>query len=312
MYDVIIIGSGVSGSAAARELSRYKAKVCVLEKEEDVCCGTSKANSGIVHAGYDAKEGSLMAKLNVRGNAMMEQLSKELDFPFQRVGSLVICLREEDMDKLQALYDRGVANGVPGLQILNREEVLEMEPNIVDNVYAALYAPSAGIVCPFGLNIAMAENACENGVEFKFDTKVQKLEKQDGIWEIYTNQGVFKTKYVVNAAGVYADKFHNMVSEKKIHITPRRGDYCLLDKTAGAHVSKTIFALPNEIRKRNSGYTDCTRQSPSWTDSDRYRRKRRNEYDKRRTGSGTYKSRTECKRYTDASGNYLVCRTSCT
>ena len=137
MYDVIIIGSGVSGSAAARELSRYKAKVCVLEKEEDVCCGTSKANSGIVHAGYDAKEGSLMAKLNVRGNAMMEQLSKELDFPFQRVGSLVICLREEDMDKLQALYDRGVANGVPGLQILNREEVLEMEPNIVDNVYAA-------------------------------------------------------------------------------------------------------------------------------------------------------------------------------
>lgn len=217
MYDVIIIGSGVSGSAAARELSRYKVKVCVLEKEEDVCCGTSKANSGIVHAGYDAKEGSLMAKLNVRGNAMMEQLSKELDFPFQRVGSLVICLREEDMDKLQALYDRGVANGVPGLQILNREEVLEMEPNIVDNVYAALYAPSAGIVCPFGLNIAMAENACENGVEFKFDTKVQKLEKKDGIWEIYTNQGVFKTKYVVNAAGVYADKFHNMVSEKKIH-----------------------------------------------------------------------------------------------
>ena len=201
MYDVIIIGSGVSGSAAARELSRYKVKVCVLEKEEDVCCGTSKANSGIVHAGYDAKEGSLMAKLNVRGNAMMEQLSKELDFPFQRVGSLVICLREEDMDKLQALYDRGVANGVPGLQILNREEVLEMEPNIVDNVYAALYAPSAGIVCPFGLNIAMAENACENGVEFKFDTKVQRLEKKDDIWEIHTNQGIFKTKYVVNAAG---------------------------------------------------------------------------------------------------------------
>ena len=115
MYDVMIIGSGVSGSAAARELSRYKAKICVLEKEEDVCCGTSKANSGIVHAGYDAKEGSLMAKLNVRGNAMMEQLSKDLDFPFKRIGSLVICLREEDMDKLQALYDRGVANGVSGL-----------------------------------------------------------------------------------------------------------------------------------------------------------------------------------------------------
>ena len=249
MYDVIIIGSGVSGSAAARELSRYKADICVLEKEEDVCCGTSKANSGIVHAGYDAEVGSLMAKLNVRGNAMMEELSKDLDFPFKRTGSMVICLREEDMDKLQALYDRGVANGVPGLQILSREEVLKMEPNIVDNVYAALYAPSAGIVCPFGLNIAMAENACENGVEFKFDTEVTELKKVEDIWEVHTNQGVFKTRYVVNAAGVYADKFHNMVSKKKIHITPRRGDYCLLDKTAGAHVSRTIFALPNEFGK---------------------------------------------------------------
>ena len=136
-----------------------------------------------------------------------------------------------------------------GLQILNREEVLEMEPNIADNVYVALYAPTAGIVCPFGLNIAMAENACENGVEFKFDTEVKELKKTEDIWEVHTNQGVFKTKYVVNAAGVYADKFHNMVSEKKIHITPRRGDYCLLDKTAGGHVKRTIFALPNEFGK---------------------------------------------------------------
>ena len=249
MYDVMIIGSGVSGSAAARELSRYKAKICVLEKEEDVCCGTSKANSGIVHAGYDAKEGSLMAKLNVRGNAMMEQLSKDLDFPFKRIGSLVICLREEDMDKLQALYDRGVANGVSGLQILNREEVLEMEPNIADNVYAALYAPTAGIVCPFNLNIAMAENANVNGVEFKFDTEVTDLKPIDEGWEIHTNNGVFQTRYVVNAAGVYADKLHNMVSEKKLHITPRKGEYMLLDKSAGTHVNHTIFALPNKNGK---------------------------------------------------------------
>ena len=249
MYDVMIIGSGVSGSAAARELSRYKAKICVLEKEEDVCCGTSKANSGIVHAGYDAKEGSLMAKLNVRGNAMMEQLSKDLDFPFKRIGSLVICLREEDMDKLQALYDRGVANGVSGLQILNREEVLEMEPNIADNVYAALYAPTAGIVCPFGLNIAMAENACENGVEFKFDTEVKELKKTEDIWEVHTNQGVFKTKYVVNAAGVYADKFHNMVSEKKIHITARKGEYLLFDKAIGHIFTASVFPLPGKMGK---------------------------------------------------------------
>ena len=205
MYDVIIIGAGVSGAATARELSRYNAKVCVIEKEEDVCCGTSKANSAIVHAGYDAKEGSLMAKLNVRGNALMEQLSKDLDFPFKRIGSLVVCKDEEDMPNLKALYDRGMTNGVPGLRILSKEEVHEMEPNLADDIYAALYAPSAGIVCPFHLNIALAENANVNGVEFKFDTEVTDLKKSGDIWEVHTNQGVFETKYVVNAAGVYAD-----------------------------------------------------------------------------------------------------------
>lgn len=249
MYDVIIIGAGVSGAAVARELSRYKVNACVIEKEEDVCCGTSKANSAIVHAGYDAATGSLMAKLNVRGNQMMEQLSKDLDFPFKKNGSLVVCLSEEDMPKLQALYDRGVANGVQELRILNREELRAMEPNISDDAYAALYAPTAGIVCPFNLNIAMAENACVNGVEFKFDTEVTGLHPIESGWAVETNQGSFETKYVVNAAGVYADRLHNMVSAKKIHITPRRGDYCLLDKTAGDLVSKTIFALPGKFGK---------------------------------------------------------------
>ena len=249
MYDVIIIGAGVSGAAVARELSRYKVNACVIEKEEDVCCGTSKANSAIVHAGYDAAAGSLMAKLNVRGNQMMEQLAKDLDFPFKKNGSLVVCLHEEDMPNLQALYERGVANGVKDLRILNREELRAMEPNISDDAYAALYAPTAGIVCPFNLNIAMAENACVNGVEFKFDTEVTGLHPIEGGWAIETNQGSFETKYVVNAAGVYADTLHNMVSAKKIHITPRRGDYCLLDKTAGNLVSKTIFALPGKFGK---------------------------------------------------------------
>lgn len=249
MYDVIIIGGGVSGSASARELSRYKVNACVLEKEDDVCCGTSKANSAIVHAGYDAANGSLMAKLNVRGNEMMEALSKELDFPFKRNGSLVICRAEEDMPNLQALYERGVKNGVKDLRIISKEEVKELEPNITDEVVAALYAPTGGIVCPFNMNIAFAENANVNGVEFKFNTEVQNIKKADDHFEIETNNGVYETKYVVNAAGVYADKFHNMVSEKKIHITPRRGDYCLLDKTAGGHVSKTIFALPGKYGK---------------------------------------------------------------
>ena len=249
MYDVVIIGAGVSGSASARELSRYKLNACVIEKTEDVCSGTSKANSGIVHAGFDAPEGSLMAKLNVEGNLMMEELSKELDFPFKKNGSLVICLSEEDMPKLKALYDRGIRNGVKELKILNKEEVLELEPNITDDVYAALYAPTGGIVCPFGLNIALAENANTNGIEFRFNTEAQDIEKIDGGFIIKTNQGDIKTKYIVNAAGVYADKFHNMVSQNKINITARKGEYCLLDKTAGNHVSRTIFALPGKMGK---------------------------------------------------------------
>ena len=249
MYDVIIIGAGVSGSAVARELSRYRIKVCVLEKEEDVCCGTSKANSGIVHAGYDAAEGSLMAKLNVRGNEMMDALARDLDIPFKRTGSLVICLHEEDQPQLQTLYERGGRNGVPGLRILGREELKDMEPNISDEACAALYAPTAGIICPFELNIAMAENAAMNGVEFRFNTEVQDLKSTEKGWEIDTSQGVCETRYVVNAAGVYADVFHNIISKNKIHITPRRGDYCLLDKSAGSHVGRTIFALPGKYGK---------------------------------------------------------------
>lgn len=250
MYDVIVIGAGVAGCASARELSRYQVKACVLEKEEDVCCGTSKANSAIVHAGYDAAEGSLMAKLNVEGNEMMEALSKELDFPFKRSGSLVVCLDEDDLPGLKELYDRGIKNGVKDLQVIvDKEEIRRLEPNLTDEAVGVLYAPTAGIVCPFEMNIAMAENAYENGVEFRFDTEVRDIRKFEGGWELVTDKGTFKTRYVVNAAGVYADKFHNMVSEKKIHITPRRGDYCLLDKKAGSHVSHTIFALPGKFGK---------------------------------------------------------------
>ncbi|VYU09392.1 FAD-dependent oxidoreductase [Intestinibacter bartlettii] len=249
MYDVVIIGAGVSGSASARELSRYKVNACVIEKAEDVCSGTSKANSGIVHAGFDAPVGSLMAQLNVKGNEMMEELSKELDFPFKKNGSLVICLSKDDMPKLQELYDRGRKNGVKDLKILSKEDVLKLEPNINEEVYAALYAPTGGIVCPFGLNIALAENANTNGVEFKFNTEAKDIEKIDDGFIIKTNNGDIKTKYIVNAAGVYADKFHNMVSENKINITARKGEYCLLDKTAGCHVSKTIFSLPGKMGK---------------------------------------------------------------
>lgn len=172
MYDVVIIGAGVSGSACARELSRYKLSVCVVEKEEDVCCGTSKANSAIVHSGIDCKPGTLMAQMNVRGNKLMGILANELDFEFRRNGSLIVCFSEEDMPKLHALYEQGLQNDIPDIKILDSKEVHEMEPNLSDEVVAAIFCPTGGIVCPFGLNIALAENAATNGVEFKFNTEV--------------------------------------------------------------------------------------------------------------------------------------------
>lgn len=249
MYDVVIIGAGVSGVCIARELSKYNVKVCVLEKNEDVCTETSKANSGIVHSGYDAKEGSLKAKLNVLGNDMIKTLSKELDFPYKNVGSFVLCTDEKDIHKLYELLERGKKNNVKGLSILTRDEILKKEPNINDNVVAGLYAETAGIVCPFSLNIAVAENAFVNGVDFKFNTTVLGFTKNDNLWSVKTSVEDIKCKYVVNAAGVYADVLHNMVSDKKIKITPRKGEYLLLDKSTNGFVNSVIFSLPNEYGK---------------------------------------------------------------
>lgn len=249
MYDIIIIGAGVSGCSCARELSRLNADICVVEKAEDVCCGTSKANSAIVHAGYDAAAGTLMARLNVEGNSLMEELSRDLDFLFRRNGSLVLCMHQEELSNLHELYERGIKNGVKGLHILGREELDQMEPNVTKQAVAALYAPTGGIVCPFGLTIALAENAAANGVEFRFDTKVRSVKRAEEGFELATDKGKLTARLVVNAAGVYADQFHNMVSGEKIHITPRRGDYCLLDKAAGNLVSKTVFTLPGRLGK---------------------------------------------------------------
>ncbi len=249
MVDIVIIGAGVSGCAIAREVSRYRADVLVLEREEDVCCGTSKANSAIVHAGYDAANGSLMAKLNVEGSRLMPALSKELDFPYENNGSLVVMVSEDDRPALNRLYENGVANGVEGLRIVERDELVQMEPNISDQAVAALYAPTGAIVCPFGLTFALAENAARNGVKFQFDTEVTGIEKTDGGWKLSTTRGDVEARVVVNAAGVYADKLHNMVSEDAMTITPRRGDYFLLDHSAQGHVSHTVFQLPGKFGK---------------------------------------------------------------
>ena len=250
MLDVIIIGAGVSGCACARELSRYQAEILVLEKEEDVCCGTSKANSAIVHAGYDAANGSLMARLNVEGSRRMPALAKELDFAYDQCGSLVVCLSEDDRPALQALYENGVRNGVEGLRIVERAELVEMEPNISDDAVAALWAPTGAVVCPFGLTYALAENAAKNGVKFQFDTTVTGIAPIAGGWRVETDQGVFETRLVVNAAGVYADRFHNMAApEEPMQIIPRRGDYFLLDHAAAGHVRHTVFQLPGKYGK---------------------------------------------------------------
>ena len=248
MLDIIIIGAGVSGSAIARELSRYQAKILVLDKEEDVCCGTSKANSAIVHGGFDAEPGTLKAKLNIRGSRMMEQLSQALDFHYDRCGSIVLCMSEEDRPRLIKLYEKGVANGVKELRIIGAEELRELEPNACDDAVAALWVPSGAIVCPFGLNIALAENAAANGVAFGFNTEVTGLEQVEEGWLVHTNQGDFLSRVVINAAGVHCGEIHNLVSEEKMTIVARRGDYYLLDKTAKC-VSHTIFTLPNRMGK---------------------------------------------------------------
>lgn len=249
MYDVIIIGAGVTGCAVARYLSRYQGSALVLERAEDVCCGTSKANSAIIHAGFDAAHGSLMAKMNVQGNRMVPGLAKELDFPFRMNGSLVVCMSEEDMPRLRALYENGVKNGVEGLEIVDAQRLHELEPNVSKNAVAALWAPTGGIVCPFNMTIALAENANANGVDFRFNTKVTGFTRGEEGWTVHTEQGDFQTRYVVNAAGVYADVLHNMVSARKLHITPRRGDYCLLDRQVGGFVSHTVFQLPGKLGK---------------------------------------------------------------
>lgn len=249
--DILIIGGGVVGCAVARELSRYKLDVLLIDKCEDVCCGTSKANSAIVHAGYDAKPGSLKAKLNVRGSEMMEDLCRDLDIPYKRCGSFVVCTDEEGMPGLTDLYNRGLKNGVRDLEIIDGRKAHEMEPNLSDAVCGALYAPTAAIICPFNLTYALAENAAVNGVTFRMDTEALSIEmpEKSRRFKVSTSTGDINCDYIVNAAGVYADKIHNMICPDKLHITPRRGDYMLCDHAVGDYVSHVIFQLPTKMGK---------------------------------------------------------------
>ena len=246
-HDVVIIGAGVTGCAVAMELARYDLRLCILEKDEDVCSGTSKANSGIVHAGHDAVPGTLKAKLNVRGSAMIRELAARLDFPFKENGSMVVAFGDDDDSRhgLEELLERGIKNGVKDLKIITGDEARTLEPSLSEEVKLALLVPHGGIVCPFLMTAAFAENAASNGAEFRFLTEVTGISRTEDGYRLDTTSGSITTSAVVNCAGVYADRFHNMVCpDNPIHITPRRGEYVLLDHDAGSTVTHTIFQLP--------------------------------------------------------------------
>jgi glycerol-3-phosphate dehydrogenase len=249
MYDVAIIGAGIVGCAVARELSKYDLNVVVIEKSFDVSDGSTKANSGIVHAGYDAVEGTLKAKLNVLGNRMYEDLCRELEVPFSRTGSLVIGFDEDEVKELRDLYNRGVNNGVEGLEVIDGTRLHEMEPNISEKAIAALYAPTAGITSPYELCIALAENANQNGVEFKLSTRVSKVYKYKDLFVIESNKDIVQAKYLVNAAGIFSDDINRMIGGTPFNIIPRRGEYCLIDKSQGAIVNSVIFQAPTKKGK---------------------------------------------------------------
>ncbi len=249
MYDIAIIGAGVVGCLIARELSKYNIKIALLEKENDVAMGSSKANSGIVHAGFDAAPDSLMASLNVKGAAIMAEVCKELSVPYKNNGSLVVAFNDDEMDHLNELYLRGVKNGVPSLKIVKKDELLKLEPSLNPDARGALLAPTAGIVCPYELTIAAAECAVKNGTEFLRNCKVTGIKTDGEKVTISSTLGEIETKYVINAAGVYADCIAKMAGDDSIHITPRKGEYFLLDRTVGGTVSHTIFQCPSKMGK---------------------------------------------------------------
>lgn len=249
MYDVAIIGGGVVGGMIARTLASYQLSICVLEKAHDVATGASAANSAIVHAGYDAKEGSLKAKLNVRGSQMMPAVCQELGVKYQNNGSLVIGFNEDDRQALEALLVRGNKNGVPGLRILEKEELHAMEPNLSSDVLCALHAPTGSIVCPYELTIASIGNAMDNGADLKLDFEVTDIQDLGACYKISSPETSVEARYVINAAGLYSDSIAKMVGDDSFSIKPRRGEYILLDKECGSLVKSTIFRTPGKMGK---------------------------------------------------------------
>ena len=250
MRDIIVIGAGVVGCSIARELSKYNLDVLVVEKNSDVSGGISKGNSGIVHAGYNEKIGTLKAKLNIEGNKIFDDLSRDLQFPFKRNGAFILAFSDEDMNILESLKENGEKLGVEGLEILTREEALNIEPNLNKEIVGVLNVKTSGIVSPYEMTIALAENAAENGVEFKLNSKVTNIEKiSEGYKVTLNNKELVSGKLIINASGLEGAFLNNLVSMSKREINPVKGEYCLFDKVAGAMINKTLFQVPNKLSK---------------------------------------------------------------
>lgn len=248
-YDVAIVGAGVVGGLIARELSRFNIKVALLEKYNDVAMGTTKANSAIVHGGFDAQNGTLKAKLNVEGTAIMPEVCEKLSVPFKKNGSVVVAFSEKEMEHIKVLYDRGIKNGVPQLSIIDRDELRRREPNISDEAVGALLSESAGIVCPYELTIAAVENAVTNGVELIRNCEVKAVNESDNGYVLNTTAGEINAKYIINAAGNFSDELAKMVGDNSIELIARKGEYYVLDKSVGNLATHTIFQCPNEMGK---------------------------------------------------------------
>ena len=248
-YDVAVVGAGVVGGLIARELSRFDIKVALLEKFNDVAMGTTKANSAIVHGGFDAQNGTLKAKLNVQGTAMMPEVCEKLSVPFKKNGSVVVAFSEKEMEHIHVLYDRGIKNGVPELSIIDRDELRRREPNISDDAVGALLSESAGIVCPYELTIAAVENAVTNGVEFIRNCEVKSIVENEMGYVLNTTVGDINASFIINAAGNFSDELAKMVGDESIELVPRKGEYYVLDKSVGNLATHTIFQCPNEMGK---------------------------------------------------------------
>lgn len=249
MYDVMIIGAGITGSLIAKELSHYQLQVAILEKDNDVANEATAANSAIIHSGHDPKDGTLKAKLNVRGNQLFEALCKELQVDFMRCGGLVVAVTEEELAQLDLLYQQAVDRHIP-VRYVTKEEAQAMEPNLSDQVIKAIDLPSTGIVCPWEVAIAAVEDAMNNGVELYLEHPVKNIKQCDSYFEITTPKRTFQTKTIINCAGVYADDIYRMVSKQvSFTIHPRKGEYYVLDKEVHPIVSRVIYPLPSEKGK---------------------------------------------------------------